>query len=304
MKRNRKPTEEEAVIRRLSLVSIIGNIFLSGFKLFAGFAGHSGAMLSDAIHSFSDVITTFIAFFGVKMAQKPADKEHPYGHDRIECVAALVLGVILFMTGAGIGKVGIERIIGGDYERLALPGAVALAAAVLSIAVKEAMYWYTRYYARLINSAAFMADAWHHRTDAFSSVGSLLGIGGAMLGLPVLDSVASVAICLFIFKTAWDIMGDAVRKMLDTSCGAEYERTLLDYIIAQETDVCIHLLHSRMFGNRVYIDLEIELDGSRPLRETHAVAERIHVNVERDFPEIKHIMIQVNPVQHNRSAFR
>lgn len=286
--------DEKAVIKMLSLTSITGNVLLSGFKLFAGIAGHSGAMISDAIHSLSDVVTTFIAFIGVRISGKPADEAHPYGHDRLECVASLALGVILLLTGVGIGKAGAVRIFSGNYGETALPGAVALTAAVVSIVVKEAMYWYTRYYAGIINSAAFMADAWHHRSDALSSVGSLAGIGGAMLGFPVLDSVAAVVICLFILKASKDILWDAVRKMLDTSCGTEYERKLRDYITAQE-EVCVDLLNSRMFGNRVYIDLEIELDGSRPLRETHAVAERIHTNVERDFPEIKHIMIHVNP---------
>lgn len=286
--------DERSVIKILSLTSITGNVFLSGFKMAAGIAGHSGAMISDAVHSLSDVVTTFIAFFGVRISGKPADEAHPYGHDRLECVASLALGVILLITGIGIGKAGVVRIFSENDKETVLPGAVALAAAVVSIVMKEAMYWYTRYYAGLISSAAFMADAWHHRSDALSSAGSLAGIGGAMLGFPVLDSVAAVVICLFILKTSKDIIWDAVRKMLDTSCGAEYEKKLLDYITVRE-EVCVDLLNSRMFGNRVYVDLEIELDGSRPLRETHAVAERIHTNVERDFPEIKHIMIHVNP---------
>lgn len=286
---------ENAVIKKLSLVSIIGNVLLSGFKLFAGVSGHSGAMISDAIHSLSDVITTFIAFFGVKISKRPADKAHPYGHDRLECIASLLLGLILMVTGIGIGKVGIEKIIAGNYEALAVPGSVALIAAIISIVGKELMYWYTRYYAKLINSAAFMADAWHHRSDAFSSVGSLIGIGGAMLGFPVLDSVASVVICLFILKVSFDISWDALKKMLDTSCGEAYEQELRDYIAAQDDVICVDVLHSRMFGSKVYIDLEIEVDGNMSLREAHAIAERVHDKVEGNFQNIKHIMIHVNP---------
>lgn len=286
---------ENAIIRNLSLVSIVGNIILSGFKMFAGIAGHSGAMVSDAIHSLSDVITTFIAFFGVKISQRPADKSHPYGHERIECVAALILGLILMLTGIGVGKVGMENIFTKDYDTLSIPGIIALIAAILSIIGKEAMYWYTRYYAKLINSAAFMADAWHHRSDALSSVGSLIGIGGAMLGFPVLDSVASVVICLFILKVAYDIFKDAVTKMLDTSCDAEYEQELTNYIASQNDVIRVDMLQSRMFGNKVYIDLEIAVDGNKSLRDAHAVADRVHDNVENDFPNIKHIMIHVNP---------
>lgn len=286
---------ENAIIRNLSLVSIVGNIILSGFKMFAGIAGHSGAMVSDAIHSLSDVITTFIAFFGVKISQRPADKSHPYGHERIECVAALILGLILMLTGIGVGKVGMENIFTKDYDTLSIPGIIALIAAILSIIGKEAMYWYTRYYAKLINSAAFMADAWHHRSDALSSVGSLIGIGGAMLGFPVLDSVASVVICLFILKVAYDILKDAVTKMLDTSCDAEYEQELTNYIASQNDVIRVDMLQSRMFGSKVYIDLEIAVDGNKSLRDAHAVADRVHDNVENDFPNIKHIMIHVNP---------
>lgn len=286
---------ENAIVRNLSLVSIIGNILLSGFKIFAGIAGHSGAMISDAIHSLSDVITTFIAYFGVKISKRGADKAHPYGHDRLECVASLILGLILLITGLGVGRVGLEKILDGHYDTLAVPTAIALVAAILSIVGKEAMYWYTRYYAKLINSAAFMADAWHHRSDAFSSIGSLIGIGGAMLGFPVLDSVASVIICLFILKVSYDILKDALAKMLDTSCGDAYEQELADYIASQEEVISVDLLHSRMFGNKVYVDLEISVDGNKTLWDAHAVADRVHNHVEERFPDIKHIMIHINP---------
>lgn len=288
---------ESAIIRRLSWVSLSGNALLSAFKLLAGVTGHSGAMISDAIHSFSDVLTTLIAWVGVKMSQKAADSDHPYGHERMECVAALALGLVLLVTGLGVGRVGLENILSRRYEVLPIPGAIALAAAVVSIAGKEAMYWYTRYYAKQINSAAFMADAWHHRSDALSSVGSLIGIGGAMLGLPVLDSVASVVICLFILKVAYDILRDALAKMLDTSCGESYERSLEDFVARQTGVVCVDMLHSRMFGNKVYVDLEIGVDGSKTLREAHAVAERVHTEVEHQFPDVKHVMIHVNPAR-------
>lgn len=290
-----QPVNETAIIRNLSLVSIIGNAILSGFKMFAGITGNSGAMISDAIHSFSDVLTTVIAWVGVKISKRAADNSHPYGHERMECVASLVLGLILMATGIGVGKVGIENILSGRYETLAVPSTIALAAAIISIIGKEAMYWYTRYYAKLINSAAFLADAWHHRSDAISSVGSLIGIGGAMLGFPVMDSAASVVICLFIIKVAYDISKDALDKMLDTSCGEEYEKKLAAYISSQKDVVGVDMIRSRMFGSKVYIDLEISVDGDKSLREAHEVAERVHAEVERQFPDVKHIMIHVNP---------
>lgn len=294
-----READEAAIIRNLSLVSLIGNAVLSGFKMFAGIAGNSGAMISDAIHSFSDVLTTLIAWIGVKVSKKDADNSHPYGHERMECVASLILGVVLMATGIGVGKAGLDNIVSGNYETLAVPGLIALIAAVVSIVGKEAMYWYTWYYAKLINSNAFMADAWHHRSDALSSVGSLIGIGGAMLGFPVLDSVASVVICLFIVKVACDILKDALVKMLDTSCGEDYEKKLMKCILAQKDVIGVDLLHSRMFGNKIYIDLEISVNGDKSLWDAHAVAEHVHTEVERQFPEVKHIMIHVNPVHED-----
>lgn len=291
----KNPIDESAAIRKMSFVSVAGNAVLSGFKFFAGVTGNSGAMISDSIHSFSDVITTLIAWIGVKASKKEADAAHPYGHERIECIASLLLGIVLLGTGLGVGKVGLENIFSGNYQALAVPSAIALVAAVVSIVSKEAMYWYTRYYANLIHSSAFLADAWHHRSDAFSSIGSLIGIAGAMMGYPVLDSVASVVICLFIVKASYDILKDGVVKLLDTSCGESYDKKMADYISGQEGVVCVDSLCSRMFGNKVYIDLEIQVDGEKSLREAHQVAERIHDDVEKTFPDVKHIMIHLNP---------
>ena len=215
----------QAIVNRLSRIGIIGNILLSAFKLFAGIAGKSGAMVSDAVHSLSDVFATLIAFIGVKLSQCSADAKHPYGHERFECVASLVLGGILAVTGLGIGWAGVQKLIGGNYAELAVPTALPLIAAAVSIVVKEGMYWYTMYYAKKLDSAAFVADAWHHRSDAFSSVGSFLGIGAAKLGFPIMDPIASVVICLFILKVAYDIIKDSLRKMLDTSCSNDRPRS-------------------------------------------------------------------------------
>lgn len=284
---------EKAIVRRISLVSIFGNTILSAVKLLAGIIGRSGAMVSDAVHSFSDVLTTLIAALGIRMSKKAADKIHPYGHERFECVASLLLGAILLATGIGIGKAGLGKIFSG--ETTAVPTAAALTAAIISIISKEAMYRYTRYYAKILGSPAFMADAWHHRSDALSSVGSLAGIAGAMLGFPVMDSAASVVICLFIVKVSYDILKDAVVKMLDTSCGEEYEKALSLYISAQDGVVQVDTLHSRMFGSKTYIDMELQVDGSLSLREAYAIAKRVHDNVEAQFSDIKHITIQLNP---------
>ena len=286
----------QTIVNRVTSIGIIGNVILSLFKFLAGIFGHSSAMVSDAIHSLSDVLATFIAWLGIRLSMQAPDREHPYGHERLECVASLLLGTILFGTGLMIGLSGLKTILAGHYEELQAPECIALIAAVVSIATKEGMFWYTRHYAKVLNSAAFMADAWHHRSDALSYIGSLIGIGGAMLGFPILDPLASVAIAVCIIKVAYDILKDAVSKMLDTACSSEYEKKLADFISAQDGVDRLDVLHTRMFGNKIYIDAEISVDGDKSLTDAHEIAESVHTQVEKHFDNIKHIMIHVNPM--------
>lgn len=280
---------------KVSMVSIIGNILLSLFKLLAGVIAHSGAMISDAVHSASDVFSSIIVIIGVKLSARDSDDDHPYGHERLECVAAIVLAVILLITGLFIGAAAVQNIASGNYGELAVPGALALAAAIISIAAKEAMFHYTKYYAKKLDSGAVMADAWHHRSDALSSIGALIGIAGARMGLPILDSIASLVICLFIVKAAYDIFKDAVDKMVDHSCDKETEQELRDCVLAQEGVMGIDMLNTRVFGSKIYADIEISADGSRTLRESHEIAENVHSAIEQAFPKVKHIMVHVNP---------
>ena len=170
-------------------------------------------------------------------------------------------------------------------------------AAVISIATKEAMFWYTKVNATRIDSAALMADAWHHRSDALSSVGALVGIAGARLGFPICDSIASLVICVFIVKASYDIFHDAVDKMVDHSCNEGDEQLLRDCICEEEGVLRIDDLRTREFGNKIYVDVEIAADGDRPLKETHAIAERVHDHIEKKFPKVKHVMVHVNPFE-------
>ena len=286
--------DKQKIIRKLSRVGILGNILLAAFKLFAGIFGRSGAMVSDAVHSLSDVFATLIAAIGVRLSERKEDAEHPYGHERLECVASLFLGLILAGTGIGIGYSGIRKLL---FERTALeiPTTLPLIAAIVSIAVKEGMFWYTMYYARKLDSAAFKADAWHHRSDAISSVGSFIGIGMAKLGFPIMDPIAALVICALILKVAFDISRDAVSKMLDTSCDRDFEQKIRTFIEEQPGVERVDLLHTRQFGNRIYVDLEIAVRGDIPLVEAHAITESVHSRVEQNFPNVKHVMIHVNP---------
>ena len=287
--------EFKKVANKVSFITIVQNLLLSVFKLFAGIFAHSNAMISDAIHSASDVFSTIIVIIGVKLASKDSDKEHPYGHERLECVAAIVLSIVLLYTGIKIGSQAVKDIIGGNYQNLQKPGVLALVAAVVSIATKEIMYWYTRHYAKKIDSSALMADAWHHRSDALSSVGALVGIGGAMMGFPVMDSIASIVIFVFIAKAAYDIFKDAMDKMVDHSCDDETEKEMRDFVLAQNEVLGIDLLHTRIFGNKIYVDVEIGVNGSYPLRKAHEIAEEVHEGIEKNFPKVKHVMVHVNP---------
>ncbi|MCD7751599.1 MAG: cation diffusion facilitator family transporter [Lachnospiraceae bacterium] len=286
----------EQTAMRVSFISILVNIALSVFKLFAGIIAHSSAMLSDAVHSASDVFSTIVVMIGVKLSAKDSDEKHPYGHERLECVAASILATVLALTGFGIGYSAVMQIIQKSYSDT-VPGTLALIAAFVSILAKEAMYHYTRYHARKIDSAALMADAWHHRSDALSSIGALIGIAAARAGLPILDPLAGLLICLFIEKAAFDIYKDAMDKMIDEACDADTEAEIRSCVLKQEGVLGIDMLQTRLFGNKIYVDLEIRADGTSSLTEAHEVAERVHNTIETTFPKVKHIMVHVNPTE-------
>ena len=272
-----------------------GNLLLTAFKLAAGLLAHSGAMVSDAVHSASDVFSGLIVIVGVRLAGKAPDKGHPYGHERFECVAAIVLAMVLAAVGGSIGWNAAREILGGSYQTMELPGVLALIAAAVSIVSKEAMFWYTWRSARRIGSSALAAEAWHHRSDALSSVGALIGIGGARLGHPALEPLASLVICVFILKAALDIFRDAVNRMVDHACDESTEAALRQCAEEQPGVLGVDLLNTRIFGSRIYVDMEIRADGSLTLTEGHAIAETVHRAVETRFPEVKHIMVHVNP---------
>ena len=285
-------TSQEAI--KISRISILVNLLLSAGKLAAGLLANSGAMISDAVHSASDVFSTLVVIVGVKLSGKESDREHPYGHERMECVAAILLSGILLATGLVIGWEGIQKIL-SERAELRAPGILAAAAALVSILVKELLFRYVRGFARKLDSTALMAEAWHHRSDALSSIGALAGILGARAGFPVLDPLASVVICVFIAKAAADIFRDAVDKMVDHSCDEETEDQIRLCAVEQPEVERIDLLKTREFGNRIYIEMEIAVNGDLPLRQAHEAAERVHDEIERRFPKVKHIMIHVNP---------
>ncbi|MDE6597697.1 MAG: cation diffusion facilitator family transporter [Clostridia bacterium] len=280
---------------KVSIVTIIINAALSVFKLFAGIFGHSYALISDAIHSASDVFSTVIVLIGVKISAKKADKKHPFGHERFECVAAIILAAVLFATGVYIGYKGISDIVTGNYKNFAVPGIIALVAAAVSIVVKEGMFWYTIKAAKRVNSSALKADAWHHRSDALSSIGSLVGVIGGLCGVKILDSIACIIICLLILKAAIQIFIDAIKKMTDEACDEKTEGEIKSFIESCEGVERVDELLTRMFGNRIYVIAEIACDKDLPLLKAHEIAEQVHSGIEERFPLVKHVTVHVNP---------
>jgi len=287
----------EKLAIKVSVYSIIVNLILSVFKFLAGIIGNSYSMMSDAIHSASDVFSTVVVIFGVKISNKQPDEKHKYGHERFECVTAILLAVILGVVGFSVGYSAVTKIIDGSYKSLVIPGMFALIMAIASILVKEAMYWATIIVAKKTNSLSLKADAWHHRSDALSSVGSLIGIAGAMLGFPICDIIASLIICVFILKVAIDIFMDSIKKMTDESCDKQTEDKIKDYTNNIEGVVNVDNIKTRLFGNKIYVDLEICCDPKLTIVEAHAIAENVHDKIESNFPDVKHVMIHVNPCE-------
>ena len=291
----KKAEEFQTAATRVSLVSMITNVILTLLKLAAGLLAHSGAMISDAVHSASDIFSGLIVLLGVKISTKEPDEQHPYGHERYECVAALLLSGILAVVGGAIGIGAVKDIISGKAAEI--PGLLALIAAVVSIAVKESLFWYTRGYAKKYRSTALHAEAWHQRSDALSSIGALIGIAGARMGVPVMEPIASLIIALFILRVAIRIFKEAIDQMVDHSCNEEAEEAFRTTALEQPGVMGVELLRTRMFGNRVYVDLEIAADPNLTLAAAHEIAEDVHDAIEKTFPEVKHIMVHVNPAK-------
>ena len=303
---NRQETEQvnqeafQAAATKVSLVSMVTNVILTALKLAAGLIAHSGAMVSDAVHSASDIFSGLIVLIGVKISSRAPDESHPYGHERFECVAALLLSGILALVGGTIGLNAVKDIISGRAQEMEAPGLLALIAAVVSIAVKESLFWYTRGYAKKYRSTALHAEAWHQRSDALSSIGALIGIAGARMGIPVMEPIASVIIAVFILRVAVRIFRDAVEQMVDHSCNEEVEAAFRATALEQPGVQGVELLRTRMFGNRVYVDLEIAADPGLTLAAAHEIAEQVHDAIERTYPEVKHIMVHVNPAKEQK----
>ena len=277
--------------------SLIVNVLLTAIKFLAGVLGHSMVMIADAVHSASDVFSTLIVLAAIKIAGRPEDEDHEYGHERFESVGAVILSLMLLTIGLGMGFNGAEILIEGSYVDAPMPGLSALLAAIGSIVVKELMYRYTRWIGESVGSDALIADAWHHRSDALSSIGSLIGIGAARFGLLFMDALSSMVICVFIVKSAVEIFLTAVNKLTDHTCGEAIELEMRRVIESIDGVLRLDILKTRQFGSKSYVDVEISVNAEMTLRAAHEIAERVHDRIEKEFIGVKHCTVHVNPFE-------
>ena len=284
----------EQIGNRTILITVVMNIFLSLIKLLAGFIGHSTSMISDGVHSLSDVISSIGVFIGLRISQKPADIDHPYGHEKFEAVLSKILAFILFLTGLSIGYSAIETIVSSSYI---IPKMMTIWAALLSIGVKEWMYHYTIRQAKKIESTALAADAWHHRSDSLSSIGALIGIIGARLGFPILDPLAALVITLIILKVAIEIFVEATNQVIDKAASPELVNEIIQQIQSVNGVLASDSLKTRVHSNRIYVDLEISVEATLSLIEAHTIAEAVHYQLEQNIHKIKHCTVHVNPLK-------
>lgn len=288
-------------IYKVTIWGSIVNFILLIFKFVAGVLGHSSAMVADAIHSLSDFATDIIVLFFVRISSKPADTTHKYGHGKFETLATAFIGFALLAVGIGIlieGTKNIVAVVRGEV--LQAPGVIALLAAAVSIISKEILYQYTVYKGRKINSQAVVANAWHHRSDAFSSIGTLVGIAGAMfLGEKwrVLDPVAAVIVSVFILKVAIDILRNSLEELMEHSLPDAEEEEIKQIILSTNGVESPHHLRTRRIGNRVAIEVHIRMNGDMTLTKAHQITTEVEQQLKLRFGENTHIGIHTEPIK-------
>ena len=298
----------ESQIARVTLTGSVVNLLLVGLKAVAGVAGHSAAMVSDAVHSLSDFVTDIVVLVFVRVSARPQDDDHDYGHGKFETIATLFIGLALAAAAVGIvvsGAVKLAHWLQG--ETLQSPGTIALWAALVSIAVKEALYQYTRIQGRKLDSPALEANAWHHRSDALSSIGAAIGIGGAILlgeRWTVLDPLASIVVGAMLVKVAWDLLGPSFGELTDSSLPADTEREMLDIIGSVPGVEDPHNLRTRRVGNRIAAEVHIRLDGSQTLTDAHEKASEVERRFKERFGQQSHIIVHMEPQKSTSTGER
>ena len=301
-----KEVNREKEIYKLTLWGSLVNFLLLVFKFVAGFVGNSAAMIADAVHSLSDFITDIIVILFVRVSSMPKDENHHYGHGKYETLATAIIGVVLFAVGVGILVNAVEAIIDFFHgKELAAPNIWALGAAAVSIVFKEALYQYTVYKGKNLNSNAVMANAWHHRSDALSSIGTLLGISGAMfLGEKwrVLDPIAAFLVSIFILKVAIELTKASLEELLEKSLPKKTQEKILNIIHSFPEVKSPHNLRTRHIGSNIAIEFHIRMDGNLSLNEVHEITKRMENALKAEFGPLTHIGIHMEPINHEKEA--
>ena len=291
--------KREDEISKVTLVGSIVNLLLVGLKAFAGVAGHSAAMISDAVHSLSDFITDIVVLVFVRVSARPQDEDHDYGHGKYETIATLFIGLALAAAAVGIVVSGAQKMaLWLQGEDLPSPGMIALWAALISIAVKELLYQYTRMKGKKLDSPALEANAWHHRSDALSSVGAVIGIGGSILlgnRWTVLDPLASIVVGAMLIKVAWDLLGPSFGELTESSLPISTENEMLEIIRGIDGVEDPHNLRTRRVGNRIAAEVHIRLDGSLSLADAHEKASEVERLLKERFGPQSHIIVHMEP---------
>ena len=301
-----KEINREKEIYKITLWGSFVNLLLLVFKFVAGFVGNSAAMIADAVHSLSDFITDIIVIFFVRVSSMPKDENHHYGHGKYETLATAIIGVVLFAVGVGILVNAVEAIIDFFHgKELAAPNIWALGAAAVSILFKEGLYHYTVYKGKYLNSKAVMANAWHHRSDALSSIGTLLGISGAMfLGEKwrVLDPIAAFLVSIFILKVAIELTKASLEELLEKSLPKKTQEKILNIIHSFPEVKSPHNLRTRHIGSNIAIEFHIRMDGNLSLNEVHEITKRMENALKAEFGPLTHIGIHMEPINHEKEA--
>lgn len=288
--------ERSSIINKVAIISIVTNSLLSVLKLITGVFAYSQAMISDGVDSMADVLLTMIVILGVNIAKKSKDDNHQYGHEKIESFAAVLLSAILLATAVGIGAKGISSIrsiLGGEITKS--PKTIALFAAIISIGAKEILFRYAKNAAKKTKSTALMADAWNFRSDAIASIGSFIGIGGAMLGIKILDPIASILIALLIVRISVRIGITGMNEMTDHAADKDVQKKIYDTIATVRGVWFVDELKTRLHGSRLFVDVDIAVNGQISVKEAHSIADNVSEAVYSCDLDVKECMVHVNP---------
>ena len=294
-----KTNDRVSEIRNVTLIGSLVNLILTIGKVFAGIVGHSSAMVADGVHSLSDLVTDVIVIVFVKISGKEKDNTHQYGHGKFETFATMIISFALLIVGVGIGWTSAEKIyMSLNGELIDKPGFIALYAALISIASKEGLFWYTKVEGKRLNSQAMIANAWHHRSDALSSIGTALGISGAILlgdNWRILDPLAGVIVSFFILKVAWDIAKPSIDELLDRSLPDSIQKEIEQIITDTDGVISFHGLRTRKIGDVISVEMHIQVDRYLTVEVSHQMATTIENTLRERFGANTHVIVHIEP---------